>query len=192
MEFERITGSLTMPSHLLRDLPNSVSKGSKSRRPAYQTECETTLPVAYQMTTEKHPDFLQKLPTKMATEKSTKNALTRSSEPGSPRSGPPRPYRIPHQDMAISSYTMYNISNNPGFRLKHPGVPDGSDGSDGTSYPLTENYTLPVAQATGRVAQDSTWERQRQTCERLGAPRITVEHSGKNNIWERCWCAWNS
>ena len=40
---------------------------------------------------------------------------------------------------------MTYISNNPGFRLKHPGVPDGSDGSDGTSYPLTENYTLPVA-----------------------------------------------
>jgi len=85
-----------------------------------------------------------------------------------------------------------NISNNPGFRLKHPGVPDGSEGSDGTSYPLTENYTVPVAQATGRIAQHSTCERQRQTCERLGAPRITVEHSGKNNIWERCWCAWNS
>jgi len=31
-------------------------------------------------------------------------------------------------------------------------VPDGSDGSDGTSYALTENYTLPVTQATGRVA----------------------------------------
>jgi len=45
-----------------------------------------------------------------------------------------------------------NISNNRSFRLKHPGVPDGSDGSDGTSYPLTENYTLPVAQATGRIA----------------------------------------
>ena len=44
------------------------------------------------------------------------------------------------------------ISNNSSFRQKHPGVPDGSDGSDGTSYPLTENYTLPVAQATGRVA----------------------------------------
>jgi len=44
------------------------------------------------------------------------------------------------------------ISNNSSFRLKHPGVPDGSDGSDGTSYPLTENYTIPVAQATGRVA----------------------------------------
>jgi len=44
------------------------------------------------------------------------------------------------------------ISNNSSFHLKHPGVPDGSDGSDGTSYPLTENYTLPVAQATGRGA----------------------------------------
>jgi len=44
------------------------------------------------------------------------------------------------------------ISNNSSFRQKHPGVPDGSDGSDGTSYPLTENYTLPIAQATCRVA----------------------------------------
>ena len=44
------------------------------------------------------------------------------------------------------------ISNNPSFRQKDPGVPDGSDGSDGTSYPLTENYTLHLAQATGRVA----------------------------------------
>jgi len=44
------------------------------------------------------------------------------------------------------------ISNNSSSRQKHPGVPDGSDGSDGTSFPLTENYTLPVAQVTGRVA----------------------------------------
>jgi len=44
------------------------------------------------------------------------------------------------------------ISNNPSFRQKHPGVPDSSDGSDGTSYPVTVNYTLPVAQATGSVA----------------------------------------
>jgi len=44
------------------------------------------------------------------------------------------------------------ISNNCSFRQKHPGVPDGSDGSDRTSYPLTENYMLPVAQATCRVA----------------------------------------
>jgi len=45
-----------------------------------------------------------------------------------------------------------DISNNSSFRQKHPGVADGSDGSDGTLFPLTENYTLPVAQATGRVA----------------------------------------
>jgi len=44
------------------------------------------------------------------------------------------------------------ISNDPRFRQKHPGVPDCSNGSDGTSYRLTENYTLPVTQATGRVA----------------------------------------
>ena len=37
------------------------------------------------------------------------------------------------------------ISNNSSFRQKHPGVLDGSDGSDGTSYPVTENYALPVA-----------------------------------------------
>jgi len=47
---------------------------------------------------------------------------------------------------------MYDISNDPNFRLKHTGVPDGTDGSDGISYTLTENCTLPVAQATGRVA----------------------------------------
>ena len=47
---------------------------------------------------------------------------------------------------------MSYISNNPSFRQKHLGVPDGSDGSDGTLYPLMENYTLHVAQATGRVA----------------------------------------
>jgi hypothetical protein len=102
--------------------------------------------------------------------------------------------RVPDRPLiAVSPFFSFcRMSNNPGFRLKHPGDPDGSDGSDGTSYPLTENYTLPVSQAMGRIAQHSTWERQRQTCERLGAPRITVEHAGKNNIWECCWCAWNS
>jgi hypothetical protein len=44
------------------------------------------------------------------------------------------------------------ISNNPSFRLKYPGVPDGADGSDGTSYPPTENYMLPIAQAMGCIA----------------------------------------
>jgi hypothetical protein len=60
--------------------------------------------------------------------------------------------------LSLHSTSSQTISNNPSFRLKHPGVPDGYDGSDGTSHPLTENYTLPVAQATGRVAQQSTWE----------------------------------
>ena len=56
---------------------------------------------------------------------------------------------VKDSDNAFDCY--YYISNDPNFRPKHPGVPDGSDGSDGTSYPLTKNYTLPVAQATGRV-----------------------------------------
>jgi len=50
--------------------------------------------------------------------------------------------------LGSSSY----ISNNSSFRQKHLGVLDGSDGSDRTSYPLTEHYMLPVVQATGRVA----------------------------------------
>jgi len=45
-----------------------------------------------------------------------------------------------------------SISNNTSFLLKYLGVPDGSDGSGGTSYPLTENQTWPVAQATDRLA----------------------------------------
>ena len=44
------------------------------------------------------------------------------------------------------------ISNDHSFHQKHPGVPAGSDSSDGIAYPLTENYMLPVARATLRVA----------------------------------------
>jgi hypothetical protein len=44
------------------------------------------------------------------------------------------------------------ISNNPSFRLKHTRVPDSSDRSDETWYPLMANYTIPDAQATGHVA----------------------------------------
>ena len=44
------------------------------------------------------------------------------------------------------------ISNKVSFRQEHPGVSDGPDGSDGTSYPLTDNQMGPVTQATGRVA----------------------------------------
>ena len=59
---------------------------------------------------------------------------------------------IPFSNQHDSRFPTKHSSNNSNFREKHPGVPDGSDGSDGTSYPLTENYTLPVTQATGRVA----------------------------------------
>jgi hypothetical protein len=52
----------------------------------------------------------------------------------------------------VTAFENECISNNHSFRLKHAGVPDGSDGSGGTSYPLTENYMLRVAQATQRVA----------------------------------------
>jgi len=48
--------------------------------------------------------------------------------------------------------SLFFISNNASFRLKHPGFPDGSDGSEGTAYALMENYMVRVAQATGRDA----------------------------------------
>jgi len=62
------------------------------------------------------------------------------------RPGPVRAYRQLSESARIVavilsevSHTIALISNNPSFRLKHPGVPDSSDGSGGTSYPLTEN-----------------------------------------------------
>jgi hypothetical protein len=67
------------------------------------------------------------------------------------------------------------INNNPCSRLKHPGVPDGSDASDGTSYPLMENYTLSVGQATCCIAYSppllGAWYRHHQndTCVTLFA-----------------------
>ena len=63
-------------------------------------------------------------------------------------SGAPENAHAESESTLLSSRGAY-ISNNSTFHQKHPGVPDGSDGSDGTSYPLTENSTLPVAQATG-------------------------------------------
>jgi hypothetical protein len=44
------------------------------------------------------------------------------------------------------------ISNNSSIGLKDPGVPSGSDGSNVTSYPLTQNDTLSFSQATVRFA----------------------------------------
>jgi len=69
-----------------------------------------------------------------------------------------------------------SIRNNSSFCQKHLGVPDGSDGSESTLYPLTENFTLPVAKATGSSLLD--WCSGLQV--HLGARWITVEQSGKN------------
>jgi len=49
------------------------------------------------------------------------------------------------KDTTLVTQDIGCISNDPNFHLKHTGVLHGSDGSDGTSYALTENYTLPVA-----------------------------------------------
>ena len=88
--------------------------------------------------------------------------------------------------------TMGIISNNPSFCLKHPAVPNGSDSSDGTLYPLTEYYMLPVTQATGRVAYLPpllcAWytHHQNDTCVTLLAGlQLCCSHS--HNAW-RCLC----
>ena len=57
-----------------------------------------------------------------------------------------------NMNLAVDLWPETHTSNNPRFCLKHPGVPDGFDVSGATSYPVTENQTGPVAQATGRVA----------------------------------------
>jgi len=80
------------------------------RRTAYQTEYQTTIPEAYQMTTEKPTNILSELPTEMATEKSTKNAPTLSTEWLSPWNGPPRPCRMPSQEMPRSANAMYKAA----------------------------------------------------------------------------------
>jgi len=76
-------------------------------RRTYRTECQSTLPEAYQMTTEKQRDILPKLPTEMATERSRKNAPKLSSNWLSPRSSPPRLYRMRNQEIARSANSMY-------------------------------------------------------------------------------------
>jgi len=64
------------------------------------------------------------------------------------------PYHYNHatlSDVATPQSTSF-ISNNSSFHMKHPGVPDGSDSSGRTSYPLLKNQMRPVAQGTGHVA----------------------------------------
>ena len=84
------------------------------------------------------------------------------------------------------------ISNYCRVHPKHSGVLDGSNGSDRTSYPLTENYRLPVAQVTDPSLLD--WCSGLQV--HLGAPGSTLHHCRaiweKHLLWECCWCAWRS
>jgi len=51
----------------------------------------------------------------------------------------------------VNDFYIY-ISNDHSVSLNHQGVLDGLNGSDETSYPLTENYRLPVSHVTGRIA----------------------------------------
>jgi len=54
--------------------------------------------------------------------------------------------------LSRSPFCMPHISNNTSFQQKHTRVPDGCDGSNGTLYLLTENYSHTVTQAMGRIA----------------------------------------
>ena len=82
MEIERADlRELYRPKPLTEMLTEWRTEGSRNcRQTAYRSECQTTIPEAYQMTTEKPTNILLKLPTEMATEKSTKNAPKLSSE----------------------------------------------------------------------------------------------------------------
>jgi hypothetical protein len=81
------------------------------------------------------------------------------------------------------------ISNNSSFRLKHPGVPDSSDGSGGTSYPLTENQMRPVAQATGRVAY--LFCGAYYTMPLILATRRVVYYARRSGVRLPLLCVWN-
>jgi hypothetical protein len=49
-------------------------------------------------------------------------------------------------------YHMQCISNKHSFHQEHPGVSDGPEVTDGTSYHLTEKQMKPVTLPTGHVA----------------------------------------
>jgi hypothetical protein len=68
--------------------------------------------------------------------------------------------------------------NNSSFRQIHAVVPDVTDGSDGTSHPPTENYTLPIAQAIAPSLLDSS----SALLVHLGVPGSTLNHS--REVWE--------
>jgi hypothetical protein len=84
------------------------------------------------------------------------------------------------------------ISNNSSVHQKQPGVPESTASSDETSYPLTKDYMLTVAQVTGPSLLD--WCSGLQV--HLGAPESTLNHWRavweKHLLWECCWCTWKS
>jgi len=80
---------------LTKMLTTFHSKGSRNYGwKAYLTECQTTFPEGYEVTTEKPTNILPTLPPQMTTEMSTENAPKLSSEWLSPRNGSQRPCRI--------------------------------------------------------------------------------------------------
>jgi len=85
------------------------------------------------------------------------------------------------------SDTWLAISNNPCLRLKHSGVRDGSDGADGTSYPLTENNTLPVALHTHLHYYAPGIRTIRPTHVLLSSQGLQLSCSRSHNAW-RCLC----
>jgi len=103
-----------------------------------------------------------------------------------------------------------NISNDPSFRQKHPGVPDGSDGSDGTWYPLTgiTRYPSPrrrVALHTYLLYFLVTYtHHQNDTCVTLFTVAAVMPKPFNTTpgdvyaflrpplLWECCCCAWKS
>jgi len=88
------------------------------------------------------------------------------------------------------------ISNDPRFRRKHPCVPDGSDGSDGTWYPLTENYTLPVALHWYLLYFLATYtHHQNDTCVTLftvATGMLKPFFLRPPLLWKLCWCTLKS
>jgi len=118
----------------------------------------------------------------------------------------------PDVDQVVSLVTSRfiessHISNDLSFRQKHQGVPDGSDG---TSYPLTESYMLSVAEATGRIAHlpplpcgDVYAPPERHVCctLRSGCSYAEAIYTTPGDVyvflrppllWECCWCTWKS
>jgi hypothetical protein len=53
--------------------------------------------------------------------------------------------------------TPQYIRNKPSIHQKHIGVPDTSDGCEGTLYPRMEDVIVPVSQAMGRIAYLPPW-----------------------------------